>query len=120
MTLFYHKALEDDKIGHYFELELGSDIDNEEWVRHIGILVDFWASVFIDDPMYNSDPYGPHFTIVGLEKDDFTRWVQLFSAATDQVYTQEVSNAFKVKGMAYAQEFIERLKINPESSELFW
>jgi len=79
VTLFYHGAMKDDKIGHYFLLELGSDITNYEWVKHIDILIDFWAKVFLDDPLYDSDPYGPHFTIVGLEKEDFTRWVKLFS-----------------------------------------
>ena len=120
VTLFYHGAMDDDKIGHYFILELGTDITNYEWVKHIDILVDFWAKVFLDDPLYNSDPYGPHFTIVGLEKEDFTRWVALFSKAADEIYVPQIANQFKEKGIAYAEEFIERLKMNPESSELFW
>ena len=120
VTLFYHGAMKDDQIGEYFLLELGTDITNYEWVKHIDILVDFWAKVFLDDPLYNSDPYGPHFTIVGLEKEDFTRWVELFSESAHKVYVPEVAELFKDKGIAYAEEFIERLKMNPESSELFW
>ena len=120
VTLFYHGAMKDDKIGHYFLLELGSDITNYEWVKHIDILIDFWAKVFLDDPLYNSDPYGPHFTIVGLEKEDFTRWVKLFSESADKVYVPKVAKLFKEKGISYSKEFIERLKMNPESSELFW
>ncbi|MDQ7085969.1 MAG: group III truncated hemoglobin [Sulfurovum sp.] len=120
VNVFYRNAMEDSQIGHYFLLELGEDMGNEEWVKHIDILVDFWAKIFLDDPLYNSDPYGPHFTIVGLEKEDFTRWVKLFSESTDRVYTQEISYLFKAKAIDYAQEFIERLKMNPESSELFW
>ena len=120
VTLFYHGAMKDEQIGEYFLLELGTDITNYEWVKHIDILVDFWAKVFLDDPLYNSDPYGPHFTIVGLEKEDFTRWVELFSESAHKVYVPEVATLFKDKGIAYAEEFIERLKMNPESSELFW
>jgi truncated hemoglobin YjbI len=120
VTQFYHGAMQDDKIGHYFLLELGSDITNYEWVKHIDILVDFWAKVFLDDPLYDSDPYGPHFTIVGLEKGDFTQWVKLFSESANKVYVSEVAKLFEKKGIAYAEEFIQRLKMNPESSELFW
>lgn len=120
VTLFYHQAMKDEQIGHYFLLELGEDIENEEWIKHIDILVDFWAKIFLDDPLYNSDPYGPHFTIVGLEKEDFIRWVSLFSESTDKVYVKELSHRFKEKAIDYAEEFIERLKMNPESSELFW
>ncbi len=120
VTEFYYKAMDDEQIGHYFTLELGTDITNYEWVKHIDILVDFWAKVFLDDPLYNSDPYGPHFTIVGLEKEDFTRWVELFSESAHKIYVPEVAKRFKEKGISYAEEFIERLKMNPESSELFW
>ncbi|SFV71756.1 hypothetical protein MNB_SV-13-513 [hydrothermal vent metagenome] len=120
VTSFYYEALEDEQIGHYFVLELGEDIENEEWVKHIDILVDFWAKIFLDDPLYNSDPYGPHFSIVGLAKEDFTRWVALFCASAEKIYLPEISQQFKEKAIAYAEEFIERLKMNPESSELFW
>lgn len=120
VRLFYYKAMEDEQIGHYFILELGEDINNAEWVKHIDILVDFWAKIFLDDPLYNSDPYGPHFTIIGLEKSDFKRWIELFSASADTVYISEVATHFKEKGIAYSKEFMKRLKVNPESSELFW
>ncbi len=120
VTLFYHGAMKDDQIGEYFILELGEDITNDEWARHIDILVDFWAKVFLDDPLYNSDPYGPHFTIVGLKKEDFTRWVELFSKAAHEVYTPQIAQLFEEKGVTYAQEFIERLKINPSCEQLFW
>lgn len=119
VTTFYHRAMKDDLIGDYFTLELGEDINNFEWVRHIDILVDFWASVFMDDPEYTSDPYGPHFTIVGLQEKDFVRWVQLFSQASEEIYVDEVAKSFQHKAKEYAQEFMTRLKVNPEISEYY-
>lgn len=120
VTTFYHGAMKDEQIGHYFLLELGEDITNYEWVKHIDILVDFWARVFLDDPLYDSDPYGPHFTIVGLEQADFKRWVELFSQAADSIYVSEVAQQFKEKAIAYAEEFMERLKVNVVISEAYW
>jgi len=119
VTSFYQKAMRDDLIGHYFTLELGEDITDFEWVRHIDILVDFWSSVLIDDPEYNSDPYGPHFTIIGLKEQDFVRWVKLFIETSDEIYVPDVSMLFQEKAKFYAQEFMTRLKVNPEISEYY-
>lgn len=109
VTLFYHKAMKDEQIGHYFVLELGDDIENEEWKDHIDTLVNFWATVFLDEPLYFSDPYGPHFTIIGLKKEDFTHWIELFSQTADQVYIPEIADRFKEKGVYYSKDFIQRL-----------
>ncbi len=90
VTLFYHKAMKDEQIGHFFVLELGEDITNEDWKEHIETLVDFWATVFLDEELYFSDPYGPHFTIIGLGKEDFTRWIELFSkSARSSLYPRD-------------------------------
>ncbi|HIP51803.1 MAG TPA: group III truncated hemoglobin [Campylobacterales bacterium] len=118
MTLFYHQALKDEQIGHYFKVELGEDIENAEWIKHIDILVDFWASVFINDPEYGSDPYGPHFTLVGLNAEDFRRWVELFSKIAKEVYVEEIANEFKEKGIEYSKDFMKRLKMNTKNSDL--
>jgi len=112
--------MDDEQIGHYFTLELGEDISNYEWVKHIDILIDFWAKVFLDDPLYNSDPYGPHFTIVDLRKEDFQQWIKLFTQSAEEIYVPEVAQQFKTKAIFYSEQFIERLKINPGCEELFW
>lgn len=91
-------------------VDLGEDITNDEWKWHISILVDFWSSVFIDESLYQSDPYGPHFTIVGLNEQDFAVWVKLFSATAESIYTPEIANQFKQKAKFYAKDFMARLE----------
>jgi len=118
VTLFYHKAMKDEHIGHYFLLELGEDIENEEWKEHIEILVNFWATVFLEEPLYFSDPYGPHFTIVGLKKEDFTHWIGLFSQTADEVYIPEIADLFKEKGIYYSKDFIQRLSLESDTKNL--
>jgi hemoglobin len=123
VTSFYHKALRDDHIGHFFMLELGEDIENDAWEEHIDILVDFWASVFLDDPLYKSDPYGPHFTIIGLKKEHFATWMRLFGQTLREVYTLEVVEAFEAKALEYSKDFISRLDIdikNPTLTSEYW
>ena len=109
VTLFYHKAMKNEEIGHYFVLELGDDIENEEWKDHIDTLVNFWTTVFLDEELYFSDPYGPHFTIVGLKQEDFTHWIKLFSETAEELYTPEIAEQFKEKGIYYSKDFIQRL-----------
>ncbi len=123
MTLFYHKALVDDKIGHYFILELGDDINNEEWEKHISILVDFWSSVFINYPHYYSDPYGPHFTITDLKSEDFVVWIDIFLITATEVYTPDIVTKFKEKAIFYSKDFIDRLRLSTKNTDLtsiFW
>lgn len=118
VSLFYHKAMRDPQIGHFFILELGEDITGEDWIGHIGILVDFWATVFLDDTLYYSDPYGPHFSIIGLQREHFNRWMELFSHTADQVYAPEISKLFKEKGIAYSEDFIQRLSAGNHLKDL--
>ena len=94
VTLFYHEAMRDPLIGHFFILELGEDLAGEEWKEHIDLLVNFWSTVLLDKNLYYSDPYGPHFTIVGLEDEHFTRWLELFSLTSDKVYVPQVAAHF--------------------------
>lgn len=101
--------MKDKQIGHFFILELGDDITSEDWVEHIDLLVNFWATIFLEEDPYKGDPYGPHFTIIGLEKEDFERWLKLFSDISDEVYVSEIANKFKEKGQFYSEDFMRRL-----------
>lgn len=110
--------MDDDQIGHYFIVELGEDIENEEWKKHIDILVAFWGTVFLDEELYFSDPYGPHFTIIGLEEVDFIRWIKLFTQTAEQVYTPKIANMFKEKGIFYSKDFMKRLNTDTSVENL--
>jgi len=106
---FYEKAMLDKDIGHFFILELGDDLTNEDWVDHISRLVDFWGTIFLEERLYNSDPYGPHFTIIGLEKEHFTRWMKLFNETADEIYIPVIAQKFKEEGLHYSEDFMRRL-----------
>ena len=118
VTLFYHQAMKDDQIGHFFVLELGDDIENEDWEEHIGRLVDFWATLLLDEDLYFSDPYGPHFSITDLKGEDFKRWIEVFSKTADEVYVPEISKIFKDEGIAYSKDFMKRLQTDHNLDEL--
>lgn len=110
--------MKDEQIGHFFVLELGEDITGEEWTEHIDLLVDFWASVFLGDTLYTSDPYAPHFSIIGLGKEDFMRRIALFSEAANKVYVPEIASQFREKGISYSKDFMQRLKTGKDLNDL--
>jgi len=101
--------MHDEEIGHFFVIELGDDITNKDWTEHLELLVNFWASILLSEERYKGDPYGPHFTIIGLTKEDFTRWVELFSEISDEIYVPDISNLFKEKAVHYSKDFMRRL-----------
>ena len=110
--------MRDAQIGHFFVLDLGEDITSEEWTEHIDLLVDFWASVFLGDTLYKSDPYGPHFSIIGLQREDFKRWIELFSESANKVYVPEIANLFREKGISYSKNFMQRLNSDSDLKAL--
>ena len=110
--------MDDAQLNHFFALELGEDIESTEWVEHIDLLVNFWASVFMGEERYKGDPYGPHFTIIGLKQEDFKRWVELFSQISDEVYTPDIAKLFKDKANYYADDFMRRLNTARKEEDL--
>ena len=124
MVQFYKKALNDDTLGDFFVIELGADMANEEWQEHIELLVNFWATLFLDEERYKGDPYGPHFSIIGLKKEDFDKWMENFSQTADEIYIPEVSKKLKEKALIFAKEFVKRLhldtSLNTLKSKVTW
>ncbi|QSZ41106.1 globin [Sulfurimonas aquatica] len=111
MTLFYKKTIADDMIGPFFIHELGPDITNEDWEYHIGLLVDFWMASLLDEGPYWGNPSGAHFGIAHLTRESFMRWIELFSATADEIYTPEISTRFKEEGVIFANRFMDDLGI---------
>ncbi len=118
MTNFYHKALVDERIGDFFVVELGEDLESEEWQEHIDLLVNFWATLFLKEERYKGDPFGPHFSIIGLEKEDFDRWEELFCEVAKSIYVPEIAKLFEEKAAFYAKDFMQKLQHKRDEADL--
>ncbi|HIP28430.1 MAG TPA: group III truncated hemoglobin [Sulfurovum sp.] len=116
--LFYEKAMLNKDIGDFFILELGDDLTNEDWIEHIGRLVDFWGTIFLEEELYTSDPYGPHFTIIGLEEKHFKQWMKLFNETADEIYVPHTAKKFKDEGLHYSKDFMRRLNEDCKEEDL--
>ncbi|RUM62989.1 MAG: globin [Sulfurimonas sp.] len=111
MTLFYSKALEDKLLGPFFIHELGDDMQSEEWVDHIDLLADFWLSELNGENTYIGNYIGAHIKVSHITQESFVIWLKLFSQAVNKVYTQDIAEQFKDRGILLAKEFQQVLKI---------
>ena len=105
MTLFYEKALNDKILAPFFVDELGDNLEDEEWVEHIELLADFWLAKLLGEDTYYGNFVGAHVKMPHIKQDSFTRWLELFSETSDEVYVPEVSTIFKKKGLQLSKQF---------------
>lgn len=106
MTSFYEKAISDEELGSYFTNEFGEDLRDDDWVYHIELLADFWLAKLLGEDTYYGNFIGAHIKLPHIERETFTRWVELFSIASDEVYTPDISKLFKKKGRQFSQQFL--------------
>jgi hemoglobin len=111
VKMFYAKVIKDDEIGYFFTEILGDNLQNEQWQKHIEILTNFWLSMTGHGQDYKGNPFMPHMALKGLNKDKFSRWIEMFHKIVSKVYSEEVAKIFKNKGSMVATNFMRNLEI---------
>lgn len=110
MTLFYTKALKDEMLAPFFIDEISHDIEDEDWVHHIDLLADFWLAKILGEDTYYGNFVGAHVKMTRIRPEDMNRWLELFRATADEVYTSDVAENFKKKALGLVKEFINSKK----------
>jgi hemoglobin len=108
---FYTKVLDDEIVGPFFIAKLGDDMQNEYWKPHLALLVDFWSSIALGETSYRGNPFMPHTQLGELNREVFERWLSLFWATLDEVYTPEIAAQFKERSNIIAGNFMRNLGI---------
>ncbi|MFJ6698230.1 group III truncated hemoglobin [Streptomyces sp. NPDC091272] len=104
---FYASAFEDRLIGPYFTEIAGVDL--EAHLPHIG---DFWESALLRTASYGRNALAPHQRLHRarpLTAEHFGRWLQLWRAAVDRMYTGPVAERAKAQGERVARAMPGRL-----------
>ena len=109
---FYRRVLKDDIIGPFFIAKLGDDMTNEYWKHHLEILVNFWASIALNDASYRGNPFAPHMYLGELNREVFEQWLNLFFATLDEVYEPQVADIFKERSSIIAGNFMRNLGLS--------
>jgi hemoglobin len=97
---FYEKVKTDDVIGFIF-----TEVVKMNWPHHIPLIVDFWETILLDNPVYKSNAMEVHYTLnrkVRLEEKHFNQWVKLFVETIDELYVGKVADLAKTRARSIA------------------
>jgi hemoglobin len=97
---FYEKVKPDPTIGFIFTKLVPID-----WEHHIPVIVDFWESILLDNPVYKKNAMEAHYTLnnkIPLKKIHFEAWLSLFIATVDEFFAGEIATLAKTRAKSIA------------------
>jgi len=102
---FYEQVKKDSIIGFIF-----NDVVNMNWEVHIPVIVDFWETILLDNPVYKKNAMEVHYDLnkkIALQQKHFSQWLLLFYTSVDNLYTGKTATLAKTraKSIAAVMEF---------------
>ena len=99
---FYAKVREDALLGPVFNGAIG-----DHWPQHLATLTDFWTSVLLASGRYKGNPMMAHLAIPQMDKDHFSRWIELWQETTTEVFGPQISQALVAKASMMGERLVE-------------
>lgn len=96
---FYGRVRTDDLIGPIF-----NDAIQDRWPEHLEKLHRFWQTVLLGEHTYYGSPFMPHAKLP-IDKSHFDRWLQLFHATLNELFTGPKAEEAKQRSVMMAQMF---------------
>ena len=102
---FYYKVKSDATIGFIF-----NEVVRMNWEHHIPVIVDFWESVLLDNPVYKNNAMAVHYDLnkkFPLKAGHFEAWLALFNQTLDEMFSGPVAELAKKRaaGIASLMQF---------------
>ena len=100
IQLFYEKVMLDPVIGFIF-----TEVVSIHWEHHIPLIVDFWESILLDNPVYKKNAMEMHYDLnkkMPLEKIHFDRWLFLFNDVIDELHEGKIATMAKTRAQSIA------------------
>ena len=97
---FYENVKQDKTIGYIF-----TEVVEMNWEKHIPVIVDFWETILLDNPVYKKNAMEVHYGLnkkIPLQKEHFTSWLQLFNAAVDNLFEGKIADLAKTRAKSIA------------------
>jgi hemoglobin len=107
---FYAKIRVDPDLGPIFER-----VVRGKWEPHLATMRNFWSSVMLTSGRYKGAPVPAHLRIKAIQPPMFDRWLRLFGETCDELFEDEVAEAFRVKAARIAESLKLALFFRPES-----
>jgi hemoglobin len=108
ITEFYERVRMDPTIGFIF-----NEVARIDWEKHIPIIVDFWETILLDNPVYKRNAMEVHYDLnkqVPLQKEHFGSWLKLFNETMDDLFEGKKATMAKTRAKGIADVML--LKMN--------
>jgi len=103
---FYAKVEEDERLGPIF-----NEAANVDWDEHLPKMVDFWSKMIFQTKRYKGRPFREHLPLP-IERDDFGRWVGLFTDTVDEHFEGNRADYAKELAINIANSFSTRMAMD--------
>jgi len=107
VILFYEKVKLDTTIGFIF-----TEVVPINWEHHIPVIVDFWESILLDNPVYKKNAMEVHYDLnkkLPLQKEHFDSWMYLFASTVDELFEGKVANEAKIRAKSIASVMLFKM-----------
>lgn len=97
---FYENVKLDKTIGFIF-----TEVADMNWEKHIPLIVDFWETILLDNPVYKKNAMEVHYDLnkkIPLQKEHFKSWLLLFNAAVDDLFEGKIADLAKTRAKSIA------------------
>jgi len=105
---FYEAVKADETIGFIF-----NEVVPMNWEKHIPLIVDFWESILLDNPVYKKNAMEAHYAlnkIIPLQEEHFTSWLRLFNAALDNLFEGKITELAKTRAKSIADVMLFKME----------
>jgi hemoglobin len=104
---FYEKVKQDKTIGFIF-----NDVVKMDWLHHIPVIVDFWETILLDNPVYKKNAMEVHYDLnkkVPLQKEHFESWLHLFTTTVDELFEGKIATLAKTRATGIGNVMLHKM-----------
>ena len=105
---FYENVKQDKTIGFIF-----TEVADMNWEKHIPLIVDFWETILLDNPVYKNNAMEVHYDLnkkLPLKKEHFESWLTLFNQAVDELFTGKTADVAKTRAKSIAAVMLFKME----------
>ncbi len=108
VSQFYELVKADNTISFIF-----TDVVQMNWEKHIPVIVDFWETILLDNPVYTKNAMGVHYDLnkkIPLQKEHFKSWVHLFITTVDDLFEGKIAALAKTRAKSIAAVMLFKME----------
>ena len=81
VDMFYARVREDAVLSPIFESKLAG-----RWDEHMPRMYAFWRKILLGSGDFQSNVFGKHMALAGIEREHFVHWLSLFRLTAIEVF----------------------------------